>query len=77
MNKLNVNNDQYTAAKNLFDTAIHGLQAYLGLEIRCMAAQFIVFSNHGLDDEINMEYFDAITREFLEHLKAIVANKRL
>ena len=76
MNKLNVNNDQYTAAKNLFDTAIHGLQAYLGLEIRCMAAQFIVFSNHGLDDEINMEYFDAITREFLEHLKAIVANKR-
>ena len=49
MNKLNVNNDQYTAAKNLFDTAIHGLQAYLGLEIRCMAAQFIVFSNHGLD----------------------------
>ena len=76
MKKLNVNNDQYTAAKNLFDTAIHGLQAYLGLEIRCMAAQFIVFSNHGLDDEINMEYFDAITREFLEHLKAIVANKR-
>lgn len=76
MNKLNVNNDQYTAAKNLFDTAIHGLQAYLGLEIRCMAAQFIVFSNHGLVDEINMEYFDAITREFLEHLKAIVANKR-
>ena len=74
--KLNVNNDQYTAARNLFDTAIHGLQAYLGLEIRCMAAQFIVFSNHGLDDEINMEYFDAITREFLEHLKAIVANKR-
>ena len=56
MNKLNVNNDQYTAAKNLFDTAIHGLQAYLGLEIRCMAAQFIVFSNHGLDDEINMDY---------------------
>lgn len=76
MNKRNVNNDQYTAAKNLFDTAIHGLQAYLGLEIRCMAAQFIVFSNHGLDDEINMEYFDAITREFLEHLKAIVSNKR-
>ena len=76
MNKLNVNNEQYTAAKNLFDTAVSGLQAYLGLEIRCMAAQFIVFSNHGLDDEINMEYFDAITREFLEHLKAIVSNKR-
>ena len=76
MNKLNVNNEQYTAAKNLFDTAVSGLQAYLGLEIRCMAAQFIVFSNHVLDDEINMEYFDAITREFLEHLKAIVSNKR-
>lgn len=76
-NKLNIGNEQYTAAKNLFNKAIHNQQLYLGLEVRCLAAQFIVFSSNREMDEINMEYYDEISRYFLEHLRSIIANKRL
>lgn len=77
LNKLEVKNEQYTAAKNLFDSVVQGLQVYLGLEIRCMAAQFIVFTNHDMDEQINLVYYDEIATDFLKHLKSIISNKKL
>ncbi|MDF9824349.1 activator of the mannose operon (transcriptional antiterminator) [Breznakia sp. PF5-3] len=78
LNNCKITNRDYTAAKKLFDIAIDDVQAYLSIEVRCMAAQFVLHGSYDVATSlIKEEYYDEIARQFVERLKNIIANKTL
>ncbi|OCN05636.1 hypothetical protein A4S06_07960 [Erysipelotrichaceae bacterium MTC7] len=69
---------EYTAAKTLLENIVGDLQAYLSIEIRCMAAQFRIHGSYDVATSlIKEEYYDEIARNFIERLRSIIVNKTL
>ncbi|MDQ0360827.1 BglG family transcription antiterminator [Breznakia pachnodae] len=78
LNNCRITNKDYTAAKNLLDSEVGNLQLYLSIEVRCMAAQFVLHGSYDVATSlIKEEYYDEIARNFVERLKGIIVNKTL
>lgn len=80
LNKCKITLKEFEAAKHLILPTIGDIQAYLSIEIRCMAAQFSLYGSYEEATNssfIKEEFYEYEARAFVERLQNIMLNKKI
>lgn len=80
LNKCKITLKEFEAAKHLILPNIGDIQAYLSIEIRCMAAQFSLYGSYEEATNssfIKEEFYEYEARAFVERLQNIMLNKKI
>lgn len=79
LNNCRISKKEYDSARNIITGYFKNVQGFFLLEVRCLAAQFVLYSTYAIatNSFIKEEYYEDQARLFIESIQSMIINQKV